>query len=59
MGGPQALAATKQLTSRVPHMTADEAFEWTARLSADLFAGDEAAEGMAAFLEKRSPPWLP
>ncbi len=59
MGGPQALAATKQLTSRVPYMTADEAFEWTARLSADLFAGDEAAEGMAAFLEKRSPPWLP
>ena len=58
MGGPEALAATKQLTSRVPNMTTDEAFEWTARLSADLFAGDEAAEGMAAFLEKRLPPWL-
>ena len=59
MGGPEALAATKQLTSRVPDMTTDEAFGWTARLSADLFASDEAAEGMAAFLEKRSPPWLP
>ena len=59
MGGPQALAATKQLNSQVPKMTADEAFEWTARLSAELFASDEAAAGMAAFLEKRSPPWAP
>jgi methylglutaconyl-CoA hydratase len=59
MGGPQALAATKQLNSQVPQMTADEAFEWTARLSAELFASDEAAAGMAAFLEKRSPPWAP
>jgi 1,4-dihydroxy-2-naphthoyl-CoA synthase len=26
-------------------------------LSADLFAGDEAAEGMAAFAEHRDPSW--
>jgi len=25
--------------------------------SADLFGGPEAAEGMAAFLEKRRPSW--
>jgi 1,4-dihydroxy-2-naphthoyl-CoA synthase len=26
-------------------------------LSAQLFAGDEAAEGMAAFAERREPSW--
>ena len=56
-GGPEALAATKQLLVRVPGMSVDEAFDWTARLSAELFRGDEAKEGMRAFLEKRPPNW--
>jgi 1,4-dihydroxy-2-naphthoyl-CoA synthase len=34
-----------------------EAFQWTTRLSGELFSGDEAAEGMAAFLGKRKPEW--
>jgi len=38
-------------------MSVDEAFDWTARLSAELFRGDEAKEGMRAFLEKRPPNW--
>jgi enoyl-CoA hydratase/carnithine racemase len=56
-GGPEALAAVKQLASRVPGMSVDEAFEWTAELSANLFRGDEAAEGMRAYLDKRPPSW--
>ena len=57
-GGPQAIAAAKQLTSRVPYMEIDEAFSWTSKLSAELFKGEEAQEGMRAYLEKRSPSWI-
>ena len=58
-GSPAALAATKQLLANVPNMTTDDAFAWTAPLSADLFKGDDAKEGMAAFLEKRPASWIP
>lgn len=57
-GGPNALAATKQLLVHVPEMDIDSAFEWTSKLSADLFQGDEAKEGMEAFLSKRPPNWI-
>jgi methylglutaconyl-CoA hydratase len=57
LGGPGALAATKRLLARVPEMTSEEAFAWTEALSAELFRTEEAADGMAAFLEKRPPPW--
>jgi methylglutaconyl-CoA hydratase len=56
-GGPSALAAAKRLVYTVPGMTRAEAFAWTADLSRAMFAGDEAAEGMAAFREKRPPSW--
>jgi methylglutaconyl-CoA hydratase len=58
-GGPQALAATKQLLAKVPHMSTEAAFEWTQQLSAELFASPEAAAGMGAFLGKTDPPWVP
>ena len=58
-GGPAALAAAKQLLDRVPEMPFDDALAWAERLSAELFAGDEAAEGMDAFLNKRTPEWVP
>ncbi len=58
-GGPSALAATKQLLDRVPEMPFDDALAWAQRLSAELFASDEAAEGMDAFLNKRTPRWVP
>lgn len=58
LAGPNAIAATKSLLTTVPGMSIDDAFEWTARLSADLFGQDEAREGMAAFREKRPPSWV-
>ena len=58
-GGPEALAAAKDLVQRIPAMDPDEAFPWAAARSAELFAGDEAAEGMAAFLARRPPAWAP
>ena len=54
----EAIAAAKQLTLRVPYMQIDEAFSWTSKLSAELFKGEEAQEGMRAYLEKRSPSWI-
>jgi methylglutaconyl-CoA hydratase len=58
-GGPQALASTKALLRRVPTLSRDEAFAWTAGLSASLFTSDEAREGMTAFLQRRPAPWSP
>ena len=58
-GSPAALAATKRLLATVPDLSTDEAFGWTAPLSAELFRGDDAQEGMAAFLEKRPAAWIP
>ena len=58
-GGPAALAAAKQLVNRVPEMPFDDALVWAERLSAELFASDEAAEGMDAFLNRRTPSWVP
>lgn len=57
-GGPQALAATKELLRKVPAMSRTEAFGWTADLSASLFSSEEARAGMTAFLTRSSPPWV-
>lgn len=58
-GGPLALASAKRLVNEVPAMDQDEAFTFTARLSGELFASEEAAAGMRAFLERGTPPWVP
>lgn len=58
-GGPEAVTRTKELLRRVPAMTRDDAFAWTAEVSAGLFTSAEAREGMTAFLEKRKPEWAP
>ena len=57
-GEPHAIAAAKQLTAIVPTLSEHDAFDWTAELSARLFASDEAKEGMTAFLEKRPAAWV-
>ncbi len=56
-GGPQALGVAKSLVHRIPRLGQEEAFAWTGKLSLELFAGPEAAEGMKAFLGKRRPSW--
>lgn len=57
LGGPNAICEAKQLVRRVPELSMDEAFRYTSKKIAELFASDEAAEGMRAFVEKRKPRW--
>ena len=57
-GGPQALAASKELVRDIAGRPVDDALvEETARRIATTRAGEEAREGLAAFLEKRRSAW--
>ena len=56
-GGPNALGFAKQLVYEVPALSQKDAFQWTTRLSSDLFKSEEAAAGMKAFLKKQPAPW--
>jgi len=58
-GGPNALAAAKQLVYKVPPMDRADSFSWTANLSAELFRSEEAAAGIAAFRDRSTAPWVP
>lgn len=57
LGGPNALRAAKELVRRVPKLSTEEAYHYTGELIGGLFASAEAAEGMRAFAEKRTPNW--
>jgi len=57
LGGPNAVREAKQLVRRIPEMSMDDGFRYTAKKIGELFASDEAAEGMGAFVEKRKPRW--
>ena len=57
-GGPAALAASKDLIERVPQMDIDDAFAWTKVRSQELFEGDEAKAGIAAFVNRENAPWV-
>lgn len=57
--GPTGLAESKKLLRGIPEMTREEGFEHTAVLSAALFRTAEAAEGIAAFRERRPASWIP
>ena len=59
LGGPEALRGTKEVLRRVPTMERGEAFAWTEQVSAAAFSSAEAAEGMAAFVQRRPPTWAP
>jgi len=56
---PGAVAATKELLAELPGREWQAALEDAHARSVALFAGAEAAEGMAAFLEKRAASWDP
>ncbi len=57
--GPHALSACKRLIEGVTSMDLQDAKRFTAEILAELRKGEEGQEGMAAFLEKRRPGWLP
>ncbi len=55
---PEAVAGTKALIAEVSgRPVSDELRAMTARVSAEVRAGNEAKEGLAAFFEKRKPGW--
>lgn len=56
-GAPRAVAETKRILGHVPGLPRDAAFDEMQELSDRLFNGPDAAEGMAAFREKRPPRW--
>jgi len=57
-GGPIAVAEAKRLVRRVCALDVEGGFAWTSVKIAEMFASAEAAEGMAAFREKRAPRWV-
>ncbi len=58
LGGPNAVVECKKLVRRVPRLSIEEGFREAAEWSIRMFRSDEAAEGMAAFREKRKPAWV-
>lgn len=58
-GARRAVAETKAMLRTVPELDRDAAWERMTELSNELFASDDAVEGMAAFREKRRPAWHP
>lgn len=58
MGGPIAVTECKKLVRRVQQLSMDEGFAEMATWSRRMFTSPEAAEGMAAFREKRKPSWI-
>jgi enoyl-CoA hydratase/carnithine racemase len=58
-GAPGAQAATKRVLATLPELPPEAAYAWAQQLSRQLFEGEEGQEGMAAFLERRSPRWVP
>ncbi len=59
LGGPKALAASKQLVRDIPSMGFGDAMAWTGKFSASLFESPEGQEGMKAYLSKTKPSWVP
>ncbi|MGR3624206.1 crotonase/enoyl-CoA hydratase family protein [Pseudophaeobacter sp.] len=54
---PGAVAAAKKLTRDLGPRLDDEVIDMTVRALVDRWEGDEAAEGISAFFDKRKPRW--
>jgi methylglutaconyl-CoA hydratase len=59
LGGPNALAATKELLASPKPPTPSAGFSAMNALSARFFASEEGQEGIVAFAQKRKPNWVP
>ena len=57
--GPHAITMAKKLVSAVPAMSPEEFRPYTAEMIAKLRQSPEGQEGMDAFLNKRTPSWVP
>jgi len=58
-GGPNAIREAKALVRKVTRAPSeDEAYAYAERRIAELFASEEAAEGIGAFVQKRPPRWV-
>ncbi|MEU6646500.1 enoyl-CoA hydratase family protein [Saccharomonospora sp. NPDC046836] len=58
LGGPRALAATKDLLQGERARGMGQTFEAMLATSARFFASDEGQEGITAFAQKRNPNWV-
>jgi methylglutaconyl-CoA hydratase len=58
-GEPRAVAETKALLRSLPELSVAEGFSRAEALCVELFATQEAREGIAALRAKRRPPWAP
>ncbi len=54
---PGALAITRSLLREVPSRGVHEGLSWAQEISEELFSSPAAAEGIAAFKDKRKPYW--
>jgi methylglutaconyl-CoA hydratase len=59
LGGPLALAGTKQLLRRTPEASIRADLADLSQRSGGYFRSPEGREGVAAFREKRPPAWVP
>ena len=57
-GGPIAVVECKKLVRRMTRLSIEEGFAEAGEWSGRMFRSEEAAEGMAAFREKRPASWI-